>query len=255
MPFAAENGYVMNSISDGYIHRFAKCIPVRAIPFITGGCIPATNVPKLLSCLDSLFTAPSFQSVDGEFERSNELEWRALKTVTSFDELPAGKIVELEDMNIVMRNCFDHFMTPYNISDGVMYSLPESCDVLTPTTFSRIMEGFVVNNASEHEPAGIRINSAELTREKITDGITKFQQICEENGIKFEFGRIPGTREQMFNLLKRFDPTIHISLDTFYGKDYLKHKSMSFKWIKGDHEEDGMPMVNVIEDFLALPKR
>ena len=57
-PISAENGYVMNTISNGYIQRITKFIPIRAISFITGGRIPASSVPKLLSCEHSLFTAP-----------------------------------------------------------------------------------------------------------------------------------------------------------------------------------------------------
>jgi hypothetical protein len=196
---------------------------------------------------DEYFNANSYRLSHGQIEQVNEFEWRTVLDVVSYEDLPVGVWVDLRELNSVMRNCFSDAVTRHGALDASIYWLPDNCDLIKHETYQKIMGAGV--KSCNNKSAPIRKNDAGKTRQKLIVAAAKIQKICRDAGYSFPLNAIRGTKKQFYKLVMQMDPTIGIAYSTFDGKDYVDQLDLA--WIKGNDSDDGLPMTNAVQTYIA----
>ncbi len=219
-------------------------IPVRAIPFVTGNYIKPSSVPKLLAGNDIYFSASSYRMLEDNLELVAEREWLGIGPVEKFDDLPAGIVIKLKDLNRVIFELYQAPLLPIDPDDPIRheaFSIPNTGALLSEQQLKQVMAGLTMFSSS-------RRNSGDAKRKRILDAFQAVQSICEIKNVKFTRDHIPGQKFQLYKCLQLIEPDITMELSTFGGKEYAG--KLGLRWKQGEKHKMGESMVDAVNAYL-----
>lgn len=220
-------------------------VSARAIPYVTGGFISPFNVPNLLAGIDIDFSARSYRLSNGSAELVDEDEWLAVTKPTTYEDIPAGVLVKLDDLKSVIFSCYCEPLLPLDLQDSIppsVFRIPIKGELLSDEIFKKIMEGIKPQPKS-------RKDSTINTCAKIQTAVDKIKEICLNANVSFSIDEVPGQKRQMLECIKLLDSSITIAEATFGNNGYAE--KLGLKWKKGARPQKGEKMVAAVKRYLG----
>lgn len=207
-------------------------LPLRAIPFVTGGIISPKGVVDLISGQQPEFSANAYLS-DGVTQVPHEV---CLTINGQRDrELPAGILIPYEGLR---RVWFSNCILPNIPFDGdeppsPWLGLPSERVLISKGDYDFVMQG--IKNIP-------RANARDQTMVTLRRAMDDIKAACAKHGVNLELDRLQGTKKQIHELVTELGVR-NMSLGTFdtYAEE------LGWRWRLGAKSANGEEMVKAVK--------